>query len=189
MFRTRNRLAPACGPGHAIVRFVLEFVVDCGSPEHVCSIARQLEERDWDRTWARATADQRVQLVDCFRKNLADAFEPATEAEAEAIWRFLLRSQNVDGAMASLAKTTAGVRCARRHVEQGDGGALAPAVREAFADELGLDAVTLEAAEGDEGGVLLATLRRSPRDAELTARERAWLARLRQLLGASAPLR
>jgi hypothetical protein len=176
-------------PGEALVRFVRDLVVDRGSPEQVYSLARLLDEREWARAWKRFAAEQRVQLVDCFRKNLADAFEPATEAEAEAIWRFLLRSENVEGAMECLAKTMVGVQCARRHVERGDGGALAAAVRDAFAYELGLDAATLEAAEGDEGGVLLATLRRSPSGAELTVRERAWLARLRRLLGASAVLR
>lgn len=180
---------PNHGPEDAIARFVHDLVVDRGSPKQVYTMARQMDEEAWARAWKRFDAEQRAQLVDCFQKNLADAFEPATEVEAEAIWRFLLRSQNVDGAMENLATTTAGVRCARKHVEQGDGEALAAAVRAAFAKALDLDADTLEAPAEDEGAVLLATLRRSGREAELTARERAWLDRLRRHLGATPPLR
>jgi hypothetical protein len=183
-----GRLPPS-GADEAIAWFVRALVVDFGSPQQVCSIAPMLGPDAWARAWARFDADQRVQLVDRFQAELADAFEPTTEREAEAIWRFLLRNKEVEFAMDNLTTTTAGVRCARRHVELGDGGALAAAVRAAFARELDLDEITLEAPVGDEGDAVLGTLRRSGRTAELTVREHAWLERMRRHLGASAPLR
>jgi hypothetical protein len=180
---------PTVGAEELVAWFVRALVVERGSPQQVGSIAPMLGPEAWARAWARFDVDQRVQLVDRFQTELADAFQPATEREAEAIWRFLLRNKDVDRAMDNLTATTAGVRCARRHVEQGDGGALAAAVREAFAWQLDLDESTLEAPVGDEGDALLATLRRSGRAAEFTVREHAWLDRLRRHLGASAPLR
>ncbi|MEQ1631495.1 MAG: hypothetical protein ABL997_03920 [Planctomycetota bacterium] len=177
------------GPEAAIGRFVRECVADRGTPQQVYAVARQMDETMWIRVWARFDADQRVQLVDQFQRNLSDAFVPATDQESEAMWRFLQRSKNVEGAMANLATTTAGVRCARRHVEAGDGEELAELVRTEFAEALDLDVATLEAPIGDECAVLLATLRRSQRDAELTSRERAVFDRMRRHLGASPPLR
>jgi hypothetical protein len=109
--------------------------------------------------------------------------------EAEALWRCMLRNESVDSTMDNLTATAAGVQCVRRHVDAGDGGKLAPVVRAAFADALGLAAESLLPAPGDEGDAMLATLRRLGAQAEGSPGERAWLERLRRQLGASPPLR
>jgi hypothetical protein len=176
-------------PSASLGRLLRRTIVEHGTPLQVHSIARALDDDSWARVWGRLPTDERVLLVDRFLHELPDAFVPATMPEAEALWRCMLRNESVDSTMDNLTATAAGVQCVRRHVDAGDGGKLAPVVRAAFADALGLAAESLLPAPGDEGDAMLATLRRLGAQAEGSPGERAWLERLRRQLGASPPLR
>lgn len=184
-----NGAISAYEPSASLGRFLRRTIVEHGTPLQVHSIARALDDDSWARVWGRFAADERVLLVDRFLHELPDAFVPATMPEAEALWRCMLRNDSVDSTMDNLTATAAGVQCVRRHVDAGDGGELAPVVRAAFADALGLAAESLLPAPGDEGDAMLATLRRLGAEAEGSPGERAWLERLRRQLGASPPLR
>lgn len=179
---------PQHEPLASIAHFLRWLVAEQGTPQQVYAVVRAMDETTWERIWERMTSDERMLLVDRFRRRIPEQFLPRTAQEAEAIWRFLLRSGNVD-AMAQLTATRDGERCARRHVEAGDGGAMAAELREAFADALDLDVDTLQAPVQSEGDSVLQAQRRAGRAAELTARGRAWLERLRRQLGATAPVR
>lgn len=179
---------PSQEPAASIAHFLRWLVVERGAPQQVYAVVHALDEATWARVWERMTSDERVPLVDLFQRRIPDSFLPRSATEAEAIWRFLLRGGDLD-AMVPLTQTTAGVRCARQHVEASDGGALAAELREAFADALDLDVDTLQAPVEDEGTVLLEAQRRSGHEADLTARGRAWLERLRRQLGATRPVR
>lgn len=184
-----NGAISAYEPSASLGRFLRRTVVQHGTPMQVHAIARALGDDCWVRVWARLATAERVELVDRFLHALPDAFVPGTVAEAEALWRCMLRSDAVDSTMDNLTATAAGVLCVRRHVEAGDGGELAAAVRAAFAEALGLAADSLLPAAGDEGDAMLATLRRCGAPAGGSASERAWLERLRRQLGASPPRR
>ena len=184
-----NGAISAHEPSASLGRFLRQTVVEHGTPMQVHAIARALDDDSWTRLWARLATAERVQLVDRFLHELPDAFVPATLAEAEAIWRCMLRNESVDSTMANLTATAAGVQCARRHVEAGDGGELAADARAAFAEALGLAAATLLPSPGEEGDAMLATLRRFGAAAAGSPGECAWLHRLRRQLGASLPRR
>lgn len=184
-----NGAISAHEPSASLGRFLRQTVVEHGTPMQVHAIARALDDDSWTRLWARLASAERIQLVDRFLHELPDAFVPATMAEAEAIWRCMLRNESVDSTMANLTATAAGVQCARRHVEAGDGGELAADARAAFAEALGLAAATLLPSPGAEGDAMLVTLRRFGAAAAGSAGERAWIERLRRQLGASPPRR
>lgn len=179
---------PMQDPGSSVACFLCARITAHGTPDEVYAIARALAAGDWAVAWQRFDAGQRVQLVDRFQHHLPDGFVPATEPEAEAIWRFLLRGGHVD-AMRGLVATMPGVRIARRHIVAGDGGPRAAELRTAFAEALDYDEGTLQPAVEDAASVLLDSLQRWGRTAELTPNERTALARLRRHLGAAPPLR
>ena len=95
--------------------YVLHVVSDAGEPRGELVYFGSVHSKDADhpqltelrRVWDRFRTEARAQLVDRFQRQLPDAFQPTNDAEAEAIWRFLLRAPDEEG-MANLVRTTAG---------------------------------------------------------------------------------
>jgi hypothetical protein len=137
----------------------------------------------WGAVWARLSGADRVAQIDCFQKRISEVFVPATADEAEAIWRFLHRSGDIDGALDALSRSPAGIECVRTHVLAGRGGAHDEAIRKQFAELLLVDRETLAPGPGEELPAMLARLKRCGLAGDWTEAERQQLLRLRALRG------
>lgn len=170
-----------------IARFVMPALVAAGRPPQVYRAAPWMTEEGWRTVWARSSGADRLALLDSFQKRISDVFVPATADEAEAIWRFLQRSGDVDGASDALIRSPVGIECLRAHLLAGHGGAHDEALRKQFAELLEVDRTTLAPDPGEELPALLARLQRCGFAGEWTAAERERIERIRALRGVGAP--
>jgi hypothetical protein len=170
--------------------FLLAPIVAGGTPDQLYAAHEAMNEPEWRAAWARLDAAGRVALLGHFRLRIGTTFVPATPAEAEAIWGFLMRGGEVETAVDTLAMSAAGVACVERHLVAGEGSPAAPAIRKEFAKQLGLDPDTLRTAPGEEWHALAVRLQHTGFAGEWTADERARLQVMRAQCGlAPAPAR
>ncbi|HZN41229.1 MAG TPA: alpha-2-macroglobulin family protein [Planctomycetota bacterium] len=166
-----------------LAAFAAAPIVSAGTPAQLYASRAAMTETTWLAAWTRLDANARVALLDLFKKRIGTTFVPATAAEAEAIWRFLRRGGEVDGAVDSMTRSAAGVACLRGHLLAGEGGTSAQAIRAEFAEKLALDATTLQPVPGKEWQALLTRVRRCGLDGEWTADELARLSAVQTLRG------
>jgi hypothetical protein len=166
-----------------IARFVMPALVAAGRPQQVYRAAPWMNTERWGAVWARLSGPDRVAQIDCFQKRISDVFVPATADEAQAIWRFVQRSGDVDGATDAMTRSLAGIGCLRAHLLAGHGGVHDEALRKQFAELLEVDRATLLPEPGEELPALLARLQRCGFAGEWTAAERERIVRLRALRG------
>jgi hypothetical protein len=169
-----------------LVRFVMPTLVAAGSAQQVYQAAAWMDETRWAAVWARLPGAERVALVDQFRKHVSDTFAPATPAEAEALWHFLLRSGDVDGAVGAMTCAESGIECLRQHLAAGEGGEHAAKIREFLAKRLGLDPATFAANLGEEVHAVVNRLQRRGFAGAWSVADRDRLHRLRALRGLGA---
>lgn len=163
--------------------FVAPIFVGHATPDQLYEAREYLDTVHWRAAWARLTSPDRVALLDHFQKQVDDAFVPATDDEAEALWRFVLRSGDLDGPVQALLQSGAGIDCLRRHLQAGDAGEHDEALREAYAWALAVDDTTLEPYPGEELPALLAWLAHRGFAGPFSPEDAARLLRLRRLRG------
>jgi hypothetical protein len=157
-----------------------------GTPAQLYAGRRAMTTDGWRTAWARLDSGARVALIDRFQKSVYPAFVPATEVEAEALWRFLQRGRDLDAVIAA-TDSLVGIKCLQRHLAAGDAAADTAAVRKAFAEQLGLEPDTLSPAPGAEVRALALRLRHVGLAGATTPAERDQLAAILALRG-FAPL-
>jgi len=167
--------------------FAVAPIVAAGTPQQLYAARKLMTGASWRAAWHRLDGDARAALLDHFKKHIDDAFVPATVPEAEAVWRFFLRSGDAEGTAAAMGASAAGIACLRRHLAAGEGGEAATALRDVIATDLKLDPQTLLPSADDPWRSLLLRARITGFAGEWTADEQAQLAAARALRGV-APL-
>jgi hypothetical protein len=121
-------------------------------------------------------------LVDSLHE-LSSEFVPGTSEEAEAIWRCLGRTKDIESVVEALTRSTNGIDCVRQHLTAGEAGAHIPQVRATFAQSLDLDPSTLLPLPGQELPAALRRLQACGFGGAWTATEGDLLRRARALRG------
>lgn len=166
-----------------LVAFVLPSVLASCTPQQAYAARSAMSDTTWRAVWERFGTAERVVLLDLFQKHVSETFAPATAAEAEAIWRFLLRSGDVEGAVDALIATAVGAAFLRARLLAGEGGERRDAIRKHFADRLDLDPDTLAPDPDSAWHALARRVRRWGFAGEWTAAEQERLRQVRLLRG------
>jgi len=165
-----------------LARFVTPAIVQHGTPRELYAAREWLWSDEWRLAWARLDSHQRVELLAEFKSWCSADFVPDTTAEAEALWRLLLRSGDFD-ALDALLHSCVGAEFVRQRLHANAGGEHAAQIRARFARSFRLDEKSLRPALGDEDVALLARLAYTGFEGAWSAEERARLARLRLYRG------
>ena len=181
--RSKQPGADLAGELALLADFVAPVFVGHATPDQLYEARECLDTGQWRAAWTRLTARDRVALLDHFQKQIDDAFVPATDDEAEALWRFVLRSGDLDGPVEALLQSGPGIDCLRRHLHAGDAREHDEALREAYARALEVDETTLMPYPGEELPALLARLMRRGFAGPFSPEDAARLRRLRLLRG------
>ena len=169
-----------------LAEFLAPVFVGHATPDQLYEAREWLDTDRWRAAWARLPSPERVALLGHFQKRVGDQFVPATAAEAEALWQFVLRSGDVDGPVEAMTESDAGIVCLRRHLAAGEGGEHAQQIRELVADRLDIDRVTLEPNPGEEVRAVVRRLQRAGFAGAWSAADQDRLQRLRDWRGVGA---
>jgi hypothetical protein len=148
------------GAAELLTRLVVPILVAAATPEQLYEGRQFLDEDHWRAAWARLASADRIALLERFQKSVDAAFVPGNATEAEALWRFVLRTGDIDGPLDAMLASPSGVEILQRHLATGTTGEFTEPVRTAYAKAFALDEATLAPPRGDDVLALLARFAR-----------------------------